>query len=273
MRKIMIVTVLSIFMVVIMAHAEDLFKPSFKTDGNVKLIRQNAPNLPNIEIKASKEDEPEPNNWDGSEDPFPPAGWAGDLGLLEDIITINGYLDGTGFDAGWYTNDTDLFGFDVPSAGVLYIDGYFGFDCTENIYNFWYFAEGSLGNLYIIYTNFDYPYVNMNVACPYWIRGVIEPDMVLDSETGETAEYYYIFLAGVEGFETFYTVILIYTDCTDDVDEDGWPDENCGGMDCDDNNPDIHPHAEEICEDGIDQDCDGGDEACQGGICFVKSLF
>ncbi len=32
--------------------------------------------------------------------------------------------------------------------------------------------------------------------------------------------------------------------------------------DCDDNNSSIHPNAEEICEDGIDQDCNGVDRLC-----------
>ena len=47
----------------------------------------------------------------------------------------------------------------------------------------------------------------------------------------------------------------------DDVDNDGdGYTENQG--DCDDNNSSIHPGAEEICGDGIDQDCDGIDPQC-----------
>ncbi|MFT4622727.1 MAG: hypothetical protein ACI8PZ_001383 [Myxococcota bacterium] len=34
------------------------------------------------------------------------------------------------------------------------------------------------------------------------------------------------------------------------------------GLDCDDGDPGIHPTAEEICEDGVDQDCDGADVSC-----------
>jgi hypothetical protein len=37
------------------------------------------------------------------------------------------------------------------------------------------------------------------------------------------------------------------------------------GADCDDSDPLTYPGAEEVCEDEIDQDCDGDDAACCGG--------
>ena len=43
-----------------------------------------------------------------------------------------------------------------------------------------------------------------------------------------------------------------------DVDGDGY-DET---VDCDDGDSSINPGASEICEDGIDQDCDGVDDTC-----------
>jgi len=42
-----------------------------------------------------------------------------------------------------------------------------------------------------------------------------------------------------------------------DLDGDGHGDEAYGGDDCDDARPDVHPGAPEVCNDGVDQDCDG----------------
>ena len=53
--------------------------------------------------------------------------------------------------------------------------------------------------------------------------------------------------------------------CPDD-DGDGYTDEICGGEDCDDADPAIHPGVAEVCTDGVDNDCDGlvdgGDPDC-----------
>ncbi len=50
---------------------------------------------------------------------------------------------------------------------------------------------------------------------------------------------------------------------TSDGDGDGWGDDSsCGSPDCDDSDPAFSPGATDICEDGIDQNCDGFDAVC-----------
>ena len=50
-----------------------------------------------------------------------------------------------------------------------------------------------------------------------------------------------------------------------DVDGDGYEDVACGGDDCNDNDPLIHPGATETCGDGVDQNCSGSDQPCGEG--------
>jgi hypothetical protein len=58
--------------------------------------------------------------------------------------------------------------------------------------------------------------------------------------------------------------------CTD-LDEDGYAIDGgaCGPVDCDDTNPQVHPGAVEVCDNGIDDDCDSlidaDDPACTVG--------
>jgi Putative metal-binding motif/FG-GAP repeat len=48
-----------------------------------------------------------------------------------------------------------------------------------------------------------------------------------------------------------------------DLDGDGWLSEDCdGGEDCDDTDPDVSPDGEEVCGDGLDNDCNGRDAFC-----------
>ena len=47
------------------------------------------------------------------------------------------------------------------------------------------------------------------------------------------------------------------SNCVCDADGDGYQSTGCGGQDCNDSNPDINPGVEEVCDDGIDNNCDG----------------
>jgi len=61
-------------------------------------------------------------------------------------------------------------------------------------------------------------------------------------------------------------------DCDGEADEDfdadgdgapACPDcDDCPGQDCAPDDPDIHPGARDVCEDGVDQNCDGRDTSC-----------
>ena len=57
-------------------------------------------------------------------------------------------------------------------------------------------------------------------------------------------------------------------ECTD-LDNDGFAVEggSCGVIDCDDSDNTVYPGATDICGDGIDQDCKGGDLVCSGPSC------
>ena len=53
--------------------------------------------------------------------------------------------------------------------------------------------------------------------------------------------------------------------CCEDKDNDGvnaQTDLCPSGVDCDDNNANVYPGADEVCGDGIDQNCSGADEEC-----------
>jgi hypothetical protein len=59
-----------------------------------------------------------------------------------------------------------------------------------------------------------------------------------------------------------------------DTDNDGYGENCAAGDDCDDSNADVHPGADEICGDGIDNNCDGQiDEDCPTGPCPASAVL
>ena len=73
------------------------------------------------------------------------------------------------------------------------------------------------------------------------------------------------------GYSANY-VVYSHGGACEDNDGDGYNDEACGGDDCNDSNPDINPGAVEVCDDGIDNDCDSmvddDDDDCE--VCAPK---
>ena len=66
------------------------------------------------------------------------------------------------------------------------------------------------------------------------------------------------------------------TNCAIDADGDGWVGSGWspeGTYDCDDSNPAVNPGADEVCGDGIDNDCDGAaDDLDPEGCFFINGM-
>ena len=75
---------------------------------------------------------------------------------------------------------------------------------------------------------------------------------IVDPALSDALEFSCLVAMSLEGTAT------VFSTC-EDVDGDAYGAEICGGPDCDDADPDINPGAMEVCGDGIDQDCNGGD--------------
>ena len=204
----------------------------------------------------------EPNDWDGAA--WPPSPWGGLIGALPagETAILNGALDTIGFD-GWYTGDNDLFGFGLPDEGIMDITVAFSEECGDetNIYNVWFLGEADDGGLYILDMNFPYPSVSP-VICPFETSWAIDPyGEVMDGVY--FINQFYVYIGGVEGDPTAYTVTWLFTPC-DDLDGDAYYDDTCGGSDCDDEDPFVHPCALEIAGNGFDEDCSGADRVLTG---------
>lgn len=83
-----------------------------------------------------------------------------------------------------------------------------------------------------------------------------------EDENGEYCESSLILLNGYRTAAVDHNVILV------DNDGDGYYD----GEDCDDNNPEINPNAEEIPDNGIDEDCDGQDDITSSSEFLAPTL-
>ncbi len=123
--------------------------------------------------------------------------------------------------------------------------------------------EGS-GSAYLeIPTGLDYTPVGLEESMTFlvslqtnftsWDQGTYAPELLLEvasmwddpKEWGEDVDWQ---------SEEVRTTVSFTLNC--DLDGDSFEAEDCGGEDCDDNDPATYPGAEEI-EDSVDNDCDG----------------
>ena len=93
MKKLTIVAMAIVFTMSSTALFADIIQAPFKTGVTLNKVAHVNHIAPVREINVNEADL-EPNGWDGNIDPFPPAGWAGDLGVLPyDTTVLSGHLD------------------------------------------------------------------------------------------------------------------------------------------------------------------------------------
>lgn len=171
--------------------------------------------------------------------------------IINGSISENGEMSGTG--ASTSEDITSNFSGQIVTETSVhqYMDDYSGV-YTGDLSGSWSFTVAPDGRIY----SFD----DLNLS------GAIGPDgiLIITSENtgaaikGEILEegtivgYWHIAWNGSSG-----SVSGSKSDVDDD--EDGFT-ENQG--DCDDGDGSVYPGADEICGDGIDQDCDGADDVC-----------
>jgi hypothetical protein len=113
-------------------------------------------------------------------------------------------------------------------------------------------------------------------ACPVSVavtddQGAPFPDAVAAGcgsvSVGWGADRYVVWLTGDPAVASPYALDVSTRTCRD-TDADGYLAATCGGPDCSDLEPDRHPNALDVPLDGVDQDCDGGDDL-EAGSCPV----
>jgi hypothetical protein len=147
--------------------------------------------------------------------------------------------------------------FDLVASDAVSIpgDSYFGWRSGEGLD-----VPLRAGGRYILgfgtASGYFYPAYDHSTDPPTQI-GLTPQGYIEDSDATPTS----LTVASVEVDRTYYQRVTVEVVSEEDRDDDGdglTP--FCG--DCDDDDANAYPGAPEVCGDGLDQDCDGADEAC-----------
>ena len=187
----------------------------------------------------------------------------------------------TGYSMGIGTND-DYATVKYSSSGTqLWVARYNGPDNYRDFANDLE-VDGS-GNVYVTGSSgrsgadSDYATIKYNPeGTELWVARYNGPDIdrssdaAFDLELDSSGNVYVTGMSwGIDTGSDYATIK--YNQCLDD-DGDDYLDEICGGLDCDDADPDTHPGASELC-DGKDNDCDvmiSDDEIDDDGDGYVE---
>ena len=212
---------------------------------------------PDGDLDCGGADEEEPNDdlW---------AGEVHDQGTLaEGILTVYGDLSTVSYNpTDGYTGDSDFYRFTMPSAGFIFTQ--LMFDCASDY------------DLYLyVYVDPDGP--SPGYELDWYVIGSDASTYVPEMLGGSFLEVdgwafpleLAVWVVGYDGAPGPYYLEAYYDSACIDADGDGYglsrdPEfvEIFGVMgvcqdDCDDGDAEVHPGADEICGDGIDNDCDG----------------
>ena len=171
------------------------------------------------------------------EEPNDTHGWANDLGSLEEEITVQGNICKSNEPGPPPPDDMDWFEFQLPHPGydpMVRIEMEWSADA-----NFDVLLYDEYGSTVLAESERDE-----------------ESTEILFYQTGPGEEEFKVLVEAFSGDPGDYRLELSQGQC-EDGDGDGFQNEWCGGPDCDDTDPAVNPDADEVCDDDLDNDCDG----------------